>query len=256
MNALSHTWRMLSWWTVAKVDQVDLVVMRANGVVIPHPMLSIHALPLPWLKAENAHGAEIYIRPARNRKWPLVFLDDVKPGLAYRIAQKYAALAVHTSIAGGCHLWIRATRFLDEYERGQAQLWLAQRAGADRASTSGEHLGRLAGMRNWKRQGTWVNIIVPELPGRRCWDPSPVFQTTNTQAENAHQRPTYHEISKTVSGSDQSESGREWGWVCGMLENGVEQEVVFQRLYQRAITRRGTDAERYARHTIERAVNR
>jgi hypothetical protein len=242
---------------MAKVDQVDLVIMRASRVVIPHPMISIHALPLPWLKAENANGAEIFIRPARNRKWPLVFLDDVKPGLAYRIAQKYAALAVHTSTAGGCHIWIRTARFLDECERGQAQRWLAQRVGADQASTSGEHLGRLAGMRNWKRQGVWVNIIVPELPGRRSWDPAPAFQPTDRCEKNVRQHCSYHETQRTAPRTpDQSESGKEWGWVCGMLENGIEQEVVYQRLYQRSIVRRGTDAERYARHTIERAVNR
>lgn len=81
----------------------------------------------------------------------LVFLDDLEPSLAVAIARKYAALAVATSPHGGCHLWLGCLQSLSESQRAQAHRWLAQRTGADQASTSCEHLGRLAGFKNWKR---------------------------------------------------------------------------------------------------------
>lgn len=256
MQAQTHTWRMLSWWAGVGIKWVDLLVRRPTGVTVPHQEQSIHDLPISWLKAENTHGAEIYIRPGRNQKWPLVFLDDVEIGKACRIAQKYAALVVHTSSVGGCHLWIKTSRALDEYERGQAQRWLAPRANADRASTSGEHLGRLAGMRNWKRHGAWVNVIQPQWNAHCGWNPSPAIQAVENHQENHCFRSEDPNSTRNSGFSDQSESGKEWGWVRGMLEHGVDPETAFQHLLQRARIRRGPDAERYARLTIQRALNR
>jgi hypothetical protein len=39
----------------------------------------------------------------------MVFLDDVAVPMARHIAGKYATLAVHTSVLGGCHLWLPLT---------------------------------------------------------------------------------------------------------------------------------------------------
>jgi len=107
----------------------------------------------------NVRRADVYVRPARSRAWPLVFLDDVPLRLAHRIVAKHGALAIETSSAGGCHIWLRTAWPLDEAGRKQAQRWLSIRVGSDPASTSGEHLGRLPGFRNWKRGGPWVNLV-------------------------------------------------------------------------------------------------
>ena len=253
MKAWQHTWHMLGWWAGAEIDRIDLLVKRTTGVVVPSQNISIHALPLPWVKAENANGAEIYIRPARGRAWPLVFLDDVETNLAYRIAGKYAALIVPTSLQGGCHIWLRTTQFLNEKDRYQAQRWLAHRTGADKASVSGEHFGRLAGMKNWKRQGAWVNVVQVDYPGRRLWNPAPVFRTVPDISKPVSKN-VAATSKKTRKSVDQSESGKEWGWVCGAIQAGVDPDAVFRQLHKRAIPRRGKDAERYARHTIIRAL--
>lgn len=247
---------MLNWWTAIGIHRVDLLVRRQTGVTIPHQDLSIHDIPLPWLKAENAHGSEIYLRPERGREWPMVFLDDVETGMACRIAQKYTALVVQTSTVGGCHLWIKTTCSLDETGRCHSQRWLAPRAGSDRASISGEHFGRLAGMRNWKRQGEWVNIIQSQRDDLPCWDPTPALQAVEESKKKHLSRSARLAPKREPGMPDQSESGKEWGWVCGMLEHGIPPETVFHRLYQRASIRRGSDAERYSRHTIHRALNR
>jgi hypothetical protein len=106
-----------------------------------HRDLHLDDLPLPWARAENTRHGNVYIRPARGYPWPLVFLDDVAEDLASRIARKYDTLVAKTSQEGGCHIWLSCSCSLDECERHQAQRWLAPLAGADTASTSGEHLG-------------------------------------------------------------------------------------------------------------------
>ena len=119
---------------------------------------ALEDLPLAWARAENAHGAEIYIRPARGFDWPLVFLDDVAVPVARQGAVDPRRAGRPTSPAGGCHLWLPCDRGLDEAPgcrpsaaRGPVR--------CGQGSVSGEHLGRLAGFRNWKRAGCWVNML-------------------------------------------------------------------------------------------------
>ncbi|MCP4697885.1 MAG: hypothetical protein GY862_13690, partial [Gammaproteobacteria bacterium] len=59
---------------------------------------------------------------------------------------------------------------------------------------------------------------------------------------------------KSPAGVDYSESGKEWGWVCGALEAGLNPDAAYQSLVEKAGLRRGRDAERYARFTINRAM--
>lgn len=244
MRARDETEGMLSWWSAAGVDRADLAVRRHDGTMIWHHDTDLDRLPLAWARAENVRGAEIYVRPARSHAWPLVFLDDVDIELARRITTKYASLAIRTSPQAGGHVWLQCDAALDERARGRAQSWLAKRAGADPASISGEHLGRLAGMRNWKRDGCWVNVlasssvrpwVVPDLPemgGRRVSASGPGGES---------------------AGRDQSPSGRDWAWACQQLEAGLEAQAVCVDLAARA-ARRGRHAERYARYTVERAL--
>ena len=49
---------------------------------------------LAWLRAENAAGADIYFRPYRHKAWPLIFLDDLPPIMAVKIATKYRAAVI------------------------------------------------------------------------------------------------------------------------------------------------------------------
>ena len=87
-------------------------------------------------------------------------------------ARGHGGLAVQTSPAGGCHLWLPCARTLDEAARHRVQRWLAECMGADLGSVSGEHLGRLAGFRNWKRGGCWVNVVA--FPEDRTTAPLPM----------------------------------------------------------------------------------
>ncbi len=247
MKAKQQTHAMLRWLHSAGIERADLAVHRADGAMIWHRSRALEQLPLAWARAQNVRAAEVYLRPARGEPWPLTFLDDVALHLAVRITEKYCALAVQTSLVGGCHLWLACQRPLAEPERAAAQRWLAQRTGADPASISGEHLGRLAGFKNWKRLGVWVNVVGASW--HRPWDPTPALRAcgpTHLRRGSSRFLPR--------AGCDVSPSGKEWAWVCGLLEIGRHPEAVYQRLVAHARQRRGQDAERYARHTIDRAT--
>lgn len=244
MRAHEHTASMLDWWSSAGIKTVDLAIRRKDTTMIWHRDVTPSNLPLAWARAENARRADVYIRPARGHSWPLVLLDDLPLAIAGAIARKYDALVVHTSPQGGCHVWLRCTTPLDETQRRNAQRWLAQRVAADPASTSGEHLGRLAGFKNLKRGGVWVNVIHSTL-GNRPWKP----QLDATLANNSLLPPR-----TSSSNTDTSASGREWGWIRGLLESGCDPDDLYLRLLQHARPRRGSDAERYARRTLDRAL--
>jgi len=251
MKAVEHTSAMIHWWKDAGVNRADLAVRRPDGAMLWHRDLPLDALPLPWARAENARRGEIFVRPARGYPWPLVFLDDVAEEIASRTARKYDALVVKTSEKGGCHVWLSCSRSLDEWSRHQAQRWLAPRAGADVASTSGEHLGRLAGFKNWKRNGAWVNVLTASCHRHR-WVPVAGDAVPLLGVE-----PTIGSTSDRLSCStDTSPSGIEWGWVCGMLEAGLPPRETYYRLVERARIRRAQDAERYARYTVGKALAR
>ncbi len=247
MKAKQQTHAMLQWLHSVGIERADLAVHRTDGAMIWHSSRTLEQLPLAWARAQNVRTAEIYVRPARGEAWPLTFLDDVAPELAVGVTKKYRALAVRTSPAGGCHLWLACQRPLTESERAGAQRWLAQRTGADPASISGEHLGRLAGFKNWKRQGVWVNVVGASW--HRPWDPTPALTACACGSTHSRRGP-----SRPHAGTDTSPSGREWAWVCGLLERGRDPEAFYPRLVARARHRRGQDAERYARHTIDRAM--
>ncbi len=244
MRAHEHTTSMLEWWSSVGIGTVDLAVRRHDATMIWHRDVAPSNLPLAWARAENARRADVYIRPARGHSWPLVFLDDLPPAMAQAIARKYDALVVHTSPQGGCHVWLRCSTALDEDQRRTAQRWLSHRVNADPASTSGEHLGRLAGFKNFKRRGVWINVLDASLRNR-LWNP---------QLDGTHARGDLLPPRTSASGTDTSASGREWGWVCGLLESGTNPHDVYLNLVEHARSRRGSDAERYARRTIDRAL--
>lgn len=255
MPARDHTDRMLKWWSRAGVDRADLAVRRPDGAMLWHADQPIDSLPLPWARAHNVKNADVYVRPARGHRWPLVFLDDVPSSAAAAVARKYGALLIHTSPAGGCHIWLRVSVPLDEDERHRAQRYLALRLGADPGSISGEHLGRLAGFRNCKRDGVWVNVLLAS--DLAPWEPAPaLLEPPSPAAQRRLHGPRQGPVTDDVHATDTSPSGADWAFACSLLEAGCDPQLVHARLAERARSRRGKDAERYARHTLRRALCR
>jgi len=245
MRAADHTQAMLAWWAATGVDRVDLAVRRASGAMLWQRDRPIARLPLAWARAENVQHADIYARPARGRSWPLILIDDVALGRADAVAREVEAFLVETSPDGGCHVWLRCDRALAEDERRRVQRTWLVRLGGDPGSVSGEHLGRLAGFKNWKRGGCWVNVR-PAAPGR----PWLVVDDPHTppRPPTAPTRPPRRD-----SRRDTTPSGHDWAWVCTRLERGLAPDAIYAQLVDRARHRRGADAERYAQRTLAHA---
>lgn len=246
MTASAHTQAMLRWWAHAGIDRADLAIRRSNGAMLWHRDRMLDAVPIAWARAENAQQADIYIRPARGTAWPLVFLDDVAVGRAQALAAEVDALLVDTSPAGGCHVWIRCDRVLTEDERQRAQRAWVARLDADPGSISGEHLGRLAGFKNWKRGGCWVNVRAAAC-GRRPWT------VVDDGAAHSLPLPPPTRPRDRDGLRDTTPSGQDWAWVCTRLEQHHDPDLLYRRLVDRARPRRGADAERYAQRTLDRA---
>lgn len=251
---------MIDWWRAVGVDCVDLAARRpqlasgdARQIWLWQRTVCLVDLPriLPWTRAENARKADIYARPARGSSWPVVFLDDLAAADALALTTRHPGLCVHTSPEGGCQLWLCCDQPLDEDRRYRLQKHLAGLLDADSGSVSGEHLGRLAGFRNWKRQGPWVNVLAATLGG----PPFPVLQNPDPQSHYTVPRRS-GSPTQASPGPDTSQSGREWGWVLRLLQAGLEPEAAYQQLLARARPRRGADSERYAQRTIQRALDR
>jgi hypothetical protein len=245
-RATDQTALMIAWWNTVGLDRVDLAVRRADGSMLWHRDLVLTALPLAWARAENVRHADIYLRPARGHAWPVAFVDDVAVDRARRVARDTGALVIETSPAGGCHLWIACDHPLAEVDRAHAQRWWVRQLDADPGSVSGEHLGRLAGFKNWKRGGCWVNVLVAPRAG--CpWNPTVALaHTPSTVRRPPAPWPR-------TDGGDTSPSGCDWAWVCTRLEAGHAASRVYDELITRCRPRRGADAERYAQRTVEQA---
>jgi len=246
---------LLKWFVEAGVMHFDLAVQRRDAgspkeFLAPRftqaQQLEVPGIAkrLSWLRAENAHGSDIYFRPYRHGLQPMVFLDDLPPTIALKIAEKYRAAVIETS-PNRCHLWLSLASPLDEWDRTQVQRDLVDRlqGAADPGSISGDHWGRLPGFRNRKpRRNCWVNLRLltrghPYLPIRE-----PI----------SFHRPSPRTVHDSQDGVDMSR--QEWGWVLGCLENGLAPSWVLDQLIKRARGRRGDrDATRYAQYTVKKA---
>ena len=253
---------LLQWFVHIQVTQFDLAIQRRGPNGVPQSFLAPRftgacALDvaqlesrLPWLRAENAAGNDIYFRPFRHQAWPVVFLDDLAPPIAARIAAKYRAAVIQTS-PGSCHLWLGTVIALAEPQRARVQRDLVTRlaGAADPGSVSGDHWGRLPGFRNHKpHRNCWVNLRAlstarPYLPLLSASAPSHAMCTPSRPGSRYRDGPDL--------------SRMEWGWVLRCLEKGLSPQWVLQQLIERARQRRGdNDAIRYARYTVQKACRR
>lgn len=196
---------------------------------------------VPWLKRENAKGADIYVRPATGDgvNAGLVLLDDIERGTLDRMkAEGYAPAAVIETSPDNFQAWVRLSeRPLSPEIATVAAQSLARHYGADPNSADWRHFGRLAGFTNRKpaytdERGRNPWILAHECPGKA--------------AENA-----YKLISQCEAGVDKAESEKE----CQRRLNALEASksdgyasrydplAEYQRQAQRLIQRYGRDAD-------------
>jgi hypothetical protein len=128
---------------------------------------------VPWLKRENAKGADIYVRPAGDENQGLVLVDDLTQGQIDRMkADGYApALVVETSPLNH-QAWVRlSAKPLSPEVATTASRTLARLYGADPNSADWRHFGRLTGFTDSKPEHTTEHgrnpwVLCHEAPGK------------------------------------------------------------------------------------------
>jgi hypothetical protein len=131
---------------------------------------------LTALKRMNARGNDVFVRPAERTGHGLVLLDDLKPSALARMERdgRGPAAVVETS-RGNFQAWVRVPSRAPGAERGEIARRLAHEYGADRASASSHHYGRLAGFTNQKeshrsREGLQPFALLRGASGRSAPD--------------------------------------------------------------------------------------
>ena len=201
-----------------------------------------------WLRQKNANGSDVFFRPHKHGRHNVIFLDDVPTNRARAVLRKYGGCAIETH-PGNTQVWLKVDRKLAAPQRKQAQIILRNLGFTDPGSVSGEHLGRICGFMSQKRK-CWVNLVdtsdsIPWSPNiRDIPSPPPPGGSCALKKDSPdHFR-------------DTSDSGREWGWVMGMLRSGMGLGIVTERLTEAARKRGKCNAVRYAQYTVQKAVSK
>ena len=200
-----------------------------------------------WLRRTNANGSDVFFRPHKHGRHNVIFLDDIETNRARAVLRKYGGCAIETH-PGNTQVWLKVDRKLTAPQRKQAQTILRDLGFTDPGSVSGDHLGRICGFMSQKRK-CWVNLV--DTSDTKPWSP-------NIRA-SACLPPRGSCASKKYCPDhfrDTSDSGREWGWVMGMLRFGMNPGIVTEKLTEAAKRRGKNNAVRYARYTVQKAVSR
>ena len=156
---------------------------------------------VPWLKRENAKGADIYVRPATSdgqQNAGLVLVDDLDQGQIERMkADGFAPAALIETSPMNFQAWVRLSdKPLAPDVATAASRALAGRYDADPNSADWRHFGRLAGFTNRKpahvdERGRNPWVLAHECPGktaRRAQDAISACEATLCRAEVEKER--------------------------------------------------------------------
>lgn len=115
---------------------------------------------IPWLRAKNAEGAAIYVRPKGEHQYSLV--DDLTADAVKRMHSEgfTPAIVVETSPAN-FQAWLNHGEVLDKRTSTAAARALAERFGGDPGAADWRHFGRLAGFTNRKPRYLGVCDLYP-----------------------------------------------------------------------------------------------
>lgn len=233
------------------------------------------ARALPYLKAQNAQGRNVYVRPQGQHPYSLI--DDLTPAAfkAMTDAGFRAALVVETS-PDNLQAWIHHGRVLDERTSTAVSKELASRFGGDPSSADWRHFGRLAGFTNRKpkhRQdnGQFPFVRVIEATGQI--NPKSPDLIANVVAQLAERDRQAAELRAHVSQAPASELRKsiedfrtssayggdqhraDLAYATYAISRGASDAQVDQALRSRDLTHKGSPARQrdYVERTIEKA---
>jgi hypothetical protein len=113
-----------------------------------------------WLRFQNLHGRNIYIRPKGEHSLTLV--DDLKsPAIERMKAEGFTPAIVIETSPGNFQAWLNHGRILPKELSTATARALAERFGGDRGAADWRHFGRLAGFSNRKEKYRGADGLYP-----------------------------------------------------------------------------------------------
>jgi hypothetical protein len=227
--------------------RVDRVLDGKRKIASPEDYIRLR----PWLRHENAHCCNIWIRPAA-AEHAIVMLDDLPTATAAAVARKYRALAIETS-PGNAQVWIVCSRALSRAERQDVARSLSRLIGSDPGAISEPRWGRLAGYRQRKpgNEG-FMTRIISASNDRPALDPAPHLKTAPSSPAPAGGVVAYSPIGTT--GGDQSR--REFAFACHALRRGMTPTEVAAAVAAHVAATGRRKSAGYAERTVAAALAR
>lgn len=240
-----------------------------------------------WLKRQNAVGYDIYFRPAPlpdGKHPPFAFVDDVNES---QVRQMHAdglpfAVLIQSS-PGNFQGWVRLGKEpLPPHEVTKAAQTLAERYGADPASATHRHYGRLSGFTNRKperrtEKGPPFALLHKPVPGIApgAADLMKEVRETLRAEEDARLRAELERRNAAAFWGDRDrlddaaayflrarerartddESARDFSACLAMFRRGYDLDQVSAAMHQASpdLERRHRNVEDYIRRTVEKA---
>lgn len=139
---------------------------------------------VPWLKRENAKGADIYVRPAGDKNQGIILVDDINHGSLERMKSSgFEPASVVETSPQNFQVWVRVSKepLAPELATGISK-GIAKHFDADLNSADWRHFGRLAGFTNRKpehktAQGRNPWVLCHESSGRQASRGDDMVQT-------------------------------------------------------------------------------
>lgn len=156
------------------VDSFEVGVRDKAGRMLTRTWSKDEVLKsIPWLKRQNALGADVYIRPAGEHSQGIVLVDDLTRQQLDRMkAAGYAPAAVVETSPTNFQAWVRVSpEPLSPIVGTASARLLAQAFEGDMNSADWRHYGRLAGFTNRKPEhiddrGRSPYVLAHESPGK------------------------------------------------------------------------------------------
>lgn len=196
---------------------------------------------MKWCRFKNHKGSDVFIRPHRYDKQPIIFLDDLTLEKAMLVSRKYRSLLIETS-PNNTQVWVSLEKSLSEGQRKALQAHISTLGFTDRGSVSGEHLGRLCGFKSQKRT-YWVKHLSESTSKR--YDPP-----------NLRASPFPHGGACANSRQEgrSSLSETDFSWVLSEIRKGVRPDELIRSLATSAEARGKPAPMKYATRTVRRAI--